>query len=288
MTVVTPRRLAAAVAIPALAFGLTACGAGSESSEDTPTPPSELSPEQVILSSYEGLAGESYRMEMTMTVNGIDFLSGTSLVEGEASQVSQDMYMSALLEASGEDFSEDPEAAEMLESLFTDIHSEMIVIDDVVYVQFIGGMLDTSEAFGEDAWFTTDLSEFGDLEQIYEQFGSFDLASQTERLLTEITDVQESGDGVYTGTLSGESEMLSAVLGAAGDPTAEALIDGAEVSVTVDDQGLLSKVEITFPELEGMTMHLVSEVVEIGGSYGITAPESDNLYPFEELINAAG
>lgn len=287
MTVVTPRRLAAAVAIPALAFGLTACGAGSESSEDT-TPPSELSPEQVILSSYEGLAGESYRMEMTMTVNGIDFLSGTSLVEGEASQVSQDMYMSALLEASGEDFSEDPEAAEMLESLFTDIHSEMIVIDDVVYVQFTGGMLDTSEAFGEDAWFTTDLSEFGDLEQIYEQFGSFDLASQTERLLTEITDVQESGDGVYTGTLSGESEMLSAVLGAAGDPTAEALIDGAEVSVTVDDQGLLSKVEITFPELEGMTMHLVSEVVEIGGSYGITAPESDNLYPFEELINAAG
>jgi len=288
VTVVTPRRLAAAVAIPALAFGLTACGAGSESSEDTPTPPSELSPEQVILSSYEGLAGESYRMEMTMTVNGIDFLSGTSLVEGEASQVSQDMYMSALLEASGEDFSEDPEAAEMLESLFTDIHSEMIVIDDVVYVQFTGGMLDTSEAFGEDAWFTTDLSEFGDLEQIYEQFGSFDLASQTERLLTEITDVQESGDGVYTGTLSGESEMLSAVLGAAGDPPAEALIDGAEVSVTVDDQGLLSKVEITFPELEGMTMHLVSEVVEIGGSYGITAPESDNLYPFEELINAAG
>ena len=286
MTVVTPRRLAAAAVFPALALGVAACGSNGPDPGSNSDDNSQLSPEQVVLSSYEGLEGESYQMEMTMTVNGVDFMSATSQVEGESSRTSQDLYMSAILEAMGEEPPEDPETAEMMEAMFSDVHTEMILVDGTAYMQLSGGALDTTEAFGEDAWFTFDLAEIADLDQVYQQFGGLDLASQTETLLTEMTDVEETGNGVYTGTLNGQSELMESVLGATGDPAAAALVEGAEVVVTLDGDGLLNKLEITFPETEGMTMHLVSEVVEIGDSYDITAPESDNLHSFEELAGA--
>lgn len=287
MTVVTPRRLAAVAAVPALALGLAACSSDStaESNEDGS---SQLSPEQVVLSSYEDLASQSYQMEMTVTVNGVTFLEATNQVEGEASRSSQDLYLSALMEASGEDLSADPEMAEMMESMFTDVHTETILVDGVVYIQLSGGMMDTSEEFGEDAWFTTDLADSAVLDQVYQQVGGFDLASQTETLLNQLTDVQETGDGVYTGTLNADSEIAQAMLGVttASDPTSQQMLDGIEVTITVDDAGLLKQMEMTFPEVEGMTMHMVSEVVEVGGSYDITAPDSDNLYSIEELTGA--
>lgn len=287
MPVITPRRLGSAVAIPALALGIAACSSGSGGSSDEDGP-GQLSPQEVVLASYDGLAGESYRMEMTMTVNDLDFVEATTVVDGEASRVSQDMYMSVLLEAMGQNLSEDPELAGMMESMFTDMHSETILVDGVAYMQLSGGMFGMSEQLGEDAWFTADLAEQGDLGAIYEQIGSFDLASQTETLLGGITDVTETGDGVYTGTLSGDSEVVQSMLGAAGDSAGAAALDAAEVEVvvTVDDAGLLETMEMTFPEIEGMSMHLVNEVVEIGGSYDITAPDSDNLHSFDELFGA--
>jgi hypothetical protein len=285
MLVVTPRGLAGAAAIPALALGLAACDSGStpESNGDDAV---QLSPEQAVLASYDGLAADSYTMEMTVTVNDLDFLDATSLVEGEASRISQDLHLSAILEATGQDLS-DPEIAEMMESALSDMHTETIVVDGVAYLQLSGGALGaSSEEFGEDAWFTVDLAETGDLSEIHEQVGSLDLASQTERLLNDMTNVEETGDGVYTGTLSEDSELVQSLRGATGDPAGQAALDPVEVVVTVGDAGLLETMEMTFPEVDGVTMHIVSEVVEVGGAYGIAAPDSDNLHPFEDLVGS--
>jgi hypothetical protein len=44
--------------------------------------------------------------------------------------------------------------------------------------------------------------------------------------------------------------------------------------------------EMALPEIEGLTMHVIMEVVEVGGDYDIAAPESGNIYLFEEFIAA--
>lgn len=284
MPVVMPRYLAGAVAVPVLALGLAACGSGS-GAEPGEEGFAQLSPEEVVLASYSDLESESYQMESVVTMNDVDFIDMSTVVEGESSQFSQDIYMSAVLEAAGEDLSGEPGMAGM-ESMFSDMHTETVVVEGTVYMQMSGGLFDMTEEYGEDAWFTGDLTEHGDLNEIYEQFGGFDLASQTETLLTELSDVEETGDGVYTGTLSEESEFMQSILGsadAAGDSPGPAVVDAVEVVITVDENELLKTVEMTLPETEGMTMHMVSEVVEIGGEYDITAPESDNLHPFEDF-----
>ncbi|MCH7231814.1 hypothetical protein L0U85_13265 [Glycomyces sp. L485] len=283
----TTRRLVSASAIPALALGLAACGSGSDSGSGSEEGDgaARLSPQQAVLASYEGLDGGSYKMESSMTIDGIDFMDMTNVVDGDSSQSSQDMYMSAIMEAMGEDFSDDPETAEMMEAMFADMHTETILVEDVIYMQLSGGMFDAmAEDFGEDAWFTIDLAEGGELGDIYEQFGSFDLAEQTELMLGELSDVEEVGDGVYTGTLNSDSEAMQSLMGATGGAANGAeMIDGTEITVTLDDDGLLKAMQMTLPEIEGMTMVMDSEVVEIGGDYDIAAPETDNLRSFDEF-----
>jgi hypothetical protein len=45
---------------------------------------------------------------------------------------------------------------------------------------------------------------------------------------------------------------------------------------------------MAMPEVEGMAMEMTSEIVEIGGSYDIKAPESTNLHDFDEFLSAMG
>jgi hypothetical protein len=291
MPLATPRRLAGA-AIPVLALGLAACASDSSEGSNEEAPET-LSPEEVVLASYEGLDGESYQMKSTITINGVDFMDMLQEVEGEATHASQDMHMSAMLEVMGEEMPQDPESAEMLEAMFSDMHTETILVDEVIYMQFSGGMLDSMVGqYGADAWFTASLSDLagaGGLEGVYEQFGGLDLAAQTEALLTELADVEEAGDGVYTGTLSSDSEVMQQVMGAAaagGDPRIQEVMEAAEVSITVDGDGLLESMSISFPDIEGMTMEMVSEIVEIGGDYDIAAPDSDNIHSFEDFAGS--
>ncbi|QSB16834.1 hypothetical protein JQS43_11415 [Natronosporangium hydrolyticum] len=286
MPVVMPRYLAGAVAVPALVLGLAACGSdtGAEPGEEGVA---QLSPEEVLLASYSSLESESYQMESVVTMNGIDFLEMSTVVEGESSQSSQSVFMSAILDAAGEDLSGEPELAGM-EAMFSDMHTTTIVVAGTVYMQMSGSLVDTTEAYGEDAWFTIDLTEQGDLDEIYEMFGGFDLASQTETLLTEITDVEETGDGVYTGTVREDSEFMQSMVGAAAPtgPPEPASDDTVDVVITLDENELLSTVEMIFPEIDGVTMHMSSEIVDVGGEYGIAPPDSDNLHPFEDLADA--
>lgn len=292
MPFATLRHVAGAAAVPAFALALAACSSDSGDGPETDVP-AELSPEQAVLASYEGLEGESYQMRSEMTINGVDFMEMVQEVEGEAVQVSQDMFMSAMLEVMGEELpQDDPEAAEAMQAMFSDMHTETIIVDDTVYLQFSGGMFDAmAEQYGADAWFTADLAELtdtGGLAGVYEQFGGFDLASQTETLLTELTDVEETGDGVYTGTLTGDSEAMQQMMGTAagGDPELQGAMEAAEVSITLDGEGLLERMEISFPDIEGMAMSMISEVVEVGGDYDIAAPDSDNVHSFEDFANA--
>lgn len=291
-TTTTARRLVGAAAIPALAFGLFACGSddsGSEGPEDSGGDASaQLGAHDVVLASYEGLEDGSYTMESAMTVNDLDFMDMTTTVDGESSHSSQDLYMSAVVEAMGEDYSGDPAMAEMMESMFADMHTEVLLVDEVVYMQFAGGMFEAmAEDFGDDAWFTLDLTEDDQLSDIYQQFGSFDLAEQTELMLTDLADVEETEDGVYTGTLSPDSASTQSLLGATGGAAnGVEVVEGIQVTITLDDQGLLHTMEMTLPEMEGMVMHMVSEVTEIGGDHSIAAPESDNLHSFEEFAGA--
>ncbi|WP_114149484.1 hypothetical protein [Glycomyces xiaoerkulensis] len=293
----TTRRLAGAVAVPAFALALAACSPETSSdSEDTADEAQEddaaaqLSPHETVLASYEGLDSESYKMESSMTVDDIDFMDMTSVSDGESARSSQDMYMSAIMEAMGEDMPDDPEANEMMETMFSDMHSESIIVDDVIYMQFSGGMFAMlAEDFGEDAWFTLDLNEQGELSELYQEFGSFDLAEQTELMLEELGDVEETGDGVYTGTLSADSEAMETMMGATGAGANGAEFAGeTELTVTIDDRGLLESMEMTLPEIEGMTMRMVSEIVEIGGDYDISVPDSDNIHPFEDFAMMGG
>lgn len=284
MLTATPRRLIGAAAIPALALGLVACtdsGSGGSGGDGS----AQLGPHDMVLASYEGLGDESYTMQSTVTVNDLELMNMTSAIDGESAQATQDLYMSAVIEAMGDDYSEDPEMAAMMEAMFADTHSEAVLVDDIVYMQFTGGMFAVmAEDFGEDAWFTLDLTEDARMGDIYRQFGSYDLAEQTEAVLTDLSDVEETADGVYTGTLDPESEAMRTMLQATGGAANGVEIpEGIEVTVTVDDDGLLQTLEMTLPENEGMVVHMVSEVTDIGGDYAIAAPQSDNVHSFDEF-----
>jgi hypothetical protein len=289
----TATRLLGAIAVPALALGLSACGADEEPASEGSDAPDEgavaaLSPQDAILASVENLNASSYQMDASMTVDGIEFMDMTGAYEGENSKASADIFMSAMMEASGETMTAEEEA--MMGGMLDDMHTETVVVDQVMYMQFTGGMFDAmAESYGEDAWFTMDLTSDDAMAQAYAQYGGMDLAQQTELILTELADVEETGDGVYTGTLSGDSEAMSALSGSAmGGTDAAAMVDDTKVTVTLDDQGLLKTMTMSMPEIEGMTMEMTSEIVEIGGSYDIKAPESTNLHDFEEFTAALG
>ncbi|MDN3239331.1 hypothetical protein [Glycomyces tritici] len=289
----TATRLLGALAVPALALGLSACGAEEKPASETSEAPEEgavaaLSPQDAILASVENLSASSYQMDASMTIDGTEFMAMTGAYEGENSKASADIFMSAMMEASGETMTAEEEA--MMGGMLDDMHTETVVFDKVMYMQFTGGMFDAmAESYGEDAWFTMDLTSDEAMAQAYAQYGGMDLAQQTELILTELADVEETGDGVYTGTLSGDSEAMSALSGSAmGGADAAAMVDGTQVTVTLDDQGLLKTMTMSMPEIEGMTMEMTSEIVEIGGSYDIKAPESTNLHDFEEFTAALG
>ncbi|WP_205325739.1 hypothetical protein [Glycomyces sp. YM15] len=288
----TATRLIGALAVPALGLGLAACGA-EEPSEEATTAAEEgaaaaLSPADAVLASVENLNASSYKMESTMTIDGVDFMAMTGMYEGENSQASADIFMGAMMEASGETMTAEEEA--MMAGLLGDMHTETVVVDKVMYMQMSGGMFDAlSESFGEDAWFTMDLTSDEQMAQVYAQYGGMDLAQQTELMLSELENVEETGDNTFTGTLSADSEAMSALSGSAmGGADAAAAIDGTEVTVTLDDAGLLKSMSMTMPEMEGMVMEMNSEIVEIGGTYDIKAPESTNLHDFEELAAGLG
>ncbi|SDD65158.1 hypothetical protein [Glycomyces harbinensis] len=291
MTSRTAQRLAGAIAAPALGLALVACGDGGNdtsggSGDADNQAAAQLSPQEAVLASVEGLNDSSYKMESTMTVNGLDYLVSSGTYAGENSQASADILMSALMEASGEQLT--PEEAEMMGSMFGDMHTETVVIDKVLYMQMSGGMFDAmAEDFGENAWFTMDLTEDAALSDIYSQYGGMDLGEQTELILTDLTDVEETADGTFTGTLDADSEAMTALSGASG-AEASALVDGTEVTVTLDGDGLLQTMVMSLPEYQGMTMEMTSEIVEIGGDYTITAPDTDNLHDFEEFGAALG
>ncbi|HEX2144599.1 MAG TPA: hypothetical protein VHG10_08840 [Glycomyces sp.] len=291
MTVRTAHRVLGALAVPALGFGLAACGSDEPADESTGGDESAnaaaLTPQEAVLASVENLDASSYQMEASMTVNGLDFMDMTGSYEGESQQASADIFMSAMVEASGEQLT--PEEQEMMGSLFGDMHTETIVVDKTLYMQLSGGMFDSmAESYGEDAWFTMDLTSDEELAGIYSQYGGMDLREQTELILTELSDVEEASEGVYTGTLSADSEAMSALSGSGLGASGASAIDGTEVTVTLDDDGLLKTMTMAMPEIEGMTMEMTSEIVEIGGSYDIAAPASDNVHDFDELMAGMG
>lgn len=283
-------RLLGALAVPALGLGLVACGSEEPAKETTGGNEEEavaaLSPQEAVLASVSGLDDSSYKMESNMTVNGLDFMLMTGEYDGDASKASADILMSAILEASGEQMTAEEQA--MMEGMFTDMHTETIVVDQVMYMQMTGGMYDAAaESFGEDAWFTMDLTSDEAMAEVYSQYGGMDLGQQTEKILTELENVEETGENTFTGTLSADSESMTALSDASGADAA-AMVEGTEITVTLDDDGLLKTMTMTLPETEGMAMVLTSEIVEIGGSYDIAAPESTNLHPFEDLMAGAG
>jgi hypothetical protein len=293
----TATRLIGAFAVPAIALGLSACGSdekpAASTGGDEEGAAAALSPQDAILASVENLNAESYKMESSMTVDGTEFMAMTGMYGGDNSQAGADIFMSAMLEASGEELT--AEDQELMGDMFGDMHTETIVVDKVMYMQLSGGMYDgMADAYGEDAWFTMDLASDDAMAQAFSEYGGMDLGEQTELVLTELTDVEETGDGVYTGTLNADSEALSALagsgLGMGSDAGSEAtgMIEGTEVTVTLDGDGLLKSMTMTMPEVEGMAMEMTSEIVEIGGSYDIKAPESTNLHDFDEFLSGMG
>jgi hypothetical protein len=298
MTITTLGRLAGPAAIGVLAVGLAGCGnaAGDGGADPVNGRVAALSPYEVVLASYEDLDDGSYTMESTMLMNDILFVEATSVVaDGNRSRASQDLYLSVFLDAAGaqlggEQFGADAETSELYQSMFDDAHTEAILVDDILYLQLSGGMFEMMAGeYGSGTWFTIDLTaEGGDLGGIYEQVGSFDLSEQTERLLGELSDVEAVGDGVYKGTLDADSETMETMLGSLGGGTgdAAAMIDATEVTIILDEDGLLKSLELTMPEIEGMTMTFTSEVTEVGGDYSIEPPDADRLVPFEDLIGA--
>ena len=293
MSMLTAGRAGGIAALGALALALAACSGadeeGGESPQESQDGTAQQSAQSAMLASYEGLDGQSYQMESHMTVNDFDFMDMTMQVEGDASHATQDIYMSAIIDAMGEDFSDDPETAAMMEQMFSDSSTETFVIDDMIYMQFSGGIFDAMAAdFGEDAWFTIDLTASDEIGQVYEQVGSFDLREQTEMMLNELSDVEEIEDGVYTGTLKADADSMETLMGATGGTANGAeIIEDTKVTVTVGEDGLLESMTMTLPPIEGMTMEMTSEIVEIGGTYDITAPESDNLHSLDEFLAGA-
>ncbi|NUQ87198.1 hypothetical protein [Glycomyces sp. MUSA5-2] len=282
----TSLRLTGVVAVAAFGLGLAACGDGSNDtagggSGDTADneAAAALSPQEAVLAAVTGLDDDSYVMESSMTVSGSEFVAMTTTVDGENAKSVGDISMSAMAEAAGEEI--DPSMA----SLFGDMHSESIIVGDTAYMQFSGGMFDgMAEQYGEDAWFTLDMTE-GDMAEVYGQFGGLDLKAQTETMLSSLENVEETGDNTFTGTLSADSEALAPFVEDIPDADATAL-EGTEVTVTLDDNGLLKSMTMALPEMDGIVMEMTSEITEIGGSYDIAAPDTDNLVPFEEFMRS--
>lgn len=282
----TSLRLTGVVAVAAFGLGLAACGDGSNDtagggSGDTADneAAAALSPQEAVLAAVTGLDDDSYVMESSMTVSGSEFVTMTTTVDGENAKSVGDISMSAMAEAAGEEI--DPSMA----SLFGDMHSESIIVGDTAYMQFSGGMFDgMAEQYGEDAWFTLDMTE-GDMAEVYGQFGGLDLKAQTETMLSSLENVEETGDNTFTGTLSSDSEALAPFVEDIPDADATAL-EGTEVTVTLDDNGLLKSMTMALPEMDGIVMEMTSEITEIGGSYDIAAPDTDNLVPFEEFMRS--
>lgn len=288
----TTTRLLGALAVPALALGMSACGADEPTGDaDNADGGNEgavaaLSPQEAVLASVEGLNGSSYKMESVMTVNGLDFMTMTGEYDGENSHASADILMSAMMEASGESMTAEEQA--MMEGMLGDMHTETIVVDQMLYMQMTGGMFDAmASEYGEDAWFTMDLTSDAALSEVYSQYGGMDLGQQTELILSELQNVEETGANTFTGTLDADSAAMSSLAGASGGD-ATALVEGTEITVTLDDDGLLKTMTMTMPEIEGMAMEMTSDIVEIGGSYDIAAPESTNLHDFEEFMAGMG
>ncbi|RRS00684.1 hypothetical protein [Glycomyces terrestris] len=277
----TSLRVTGAVAAAAFGLGLAACGDGTNDTAGGAgdNEVAALTPQEAVAAAFQGLSDDSYKMESTMTLNGTEFVAMTTTVDGENAQASGDVFMSAMAEASGEEL--DPSMA----GLFADMHMETVVIGDTAYLQITGGMFDgMADEYGADAWFTVDITE-GDMGEVYSQLGGMDLASQTETMLASLENVEETGPNTYTGTLAADSEALAAFTeGMAAEDTAA--LESIEVTVVLDDEGLLKSTAMTLPETDGMTMEMTSEVVEIGGSYDIAAPDSDNLVPFEEFMGS--
>lgn len=282
----TSLRLTGVVAVAAFGLGLAACGDGSNDtagggSGDTADneAAAALSPQEAVLAAVTGLDDDSYVMESSMTVSGSEFVTMTTTVDGENAKSVGDISMSAMAEAAGEEI--DPSMA----SLFGDMHSESIIVGDTAYMQFSGGMFGgMAEQYGEDAWFTLDMTE-GDMAEVYGQFGGLDLKAQTETMLSSLENVEETGDNTFTGTLSSDSEALAPFVEDIPDADATAL-EGTEVTVTLDDNGLLKSMTMALPEMDGIVMEMTSEITEIGGSYDIAAPDTDNLVPFEEFMRS--
>lgn len=285
------RRLVSVAALATLALGLTACDGGDGGSSPSGTGDvSGLSPAEAVLASFQNLSSQSYKMESTVSVNDIEFVTSTSLVNGDAMHTSQDMHMSAMLEVAGQGLPQDPALRDMMGQMFQDTHTESILVDGVYYFQLTGGMYSSlTEQYGPDAWFTVDVSEQPDLNELYSEIGSFDLAAQTETLLNSLSDLRETSPGVYTGTLNPNAEPMQALLGSMGTlGTGANAFEGIEMVITLDNSGRLKSMEMTMPEMEGMTMRIVTTVVEVGGDYSIAAPQSTNLHSFDDLVNFTG
>lgn len=285
MLIATTRRLAGATALAALGLSLAACGADSSSGQDD----TELSPDQVVLASYEDLRGQSYTMESIITINGVPFVESTSEVNSDGSRTSQDMRLSALLDLVGDEMAQDPALADMMALMFSDVHTESILVDGVLYMQMSGGVYAAIDAqYGPDAWFTIDIAEQADLEEALDKVGGFDLAAQTETLLNSLTDVRETSPGVYTATLRPDTGPMESIMDSMGTVGATAAVESIEMTITLDDSGLLRSMEMNIPELEGATMQIVSTVADIGGQYDVAPPTSTNLHPFESLVGIMG
>ncbi|MEU5874424.1 hypothetical protein AB0A73_23045 [Glycomyces sp. NPDC047369] len=281
----TSVRVTGIAAVAAFGLGLAACGDGSNDtaggSGDTAdnAAAAALSPQEAVAAAFTGLDDDSYVMESSMTVSGTEFVTMTTTVDGENAKAVGDISMSAMAEASGEEI--DPSMA----SLFGDMHSESIIVGDTAYMQFSGGMFDgMAEQYGDDAWFTLDMTD-GDMAEVYGQFGGLDLKAQTETMLSSLENVEETGDNTFTGTLAADSEALAPFTEGATEADTAAL-EGTEVTVTLDDDGLLKSMTMALPEMDGIVMEMTSEITEIGGSYDIAAPDTDNLVPFEEFMRS--
>jgi hypothetical protein len=287
MSAFTLRRSVVVTAVSTLALGLTACGGGEEDGDEQGAAAADLSPQEAVAASVENLGEASYKMESSMTLNGFDFITFTETFEDGLHQSSSDMLWSIIPEATG--LTE--EEAAFMGDFFTDSHTETITTEDTVYFQFTDENLDAIIAeYGEDAWFTVDLADGSEFSEVYAQSGAVDLSEQTDQIVSALTDVEETAEGVYTGTLDPESEVMQQLMGATAGAGAEAgaTTEGTEATVTLDENGLLKKMEIVLPETDGMAMTLVSEVTETGVDYDITAPASTNLHDYEEYRAGIG
>jgi hypothetical protein len=276
MSVHTLNRAAGAAAVAALALVLAACsddaGSGDQDSGDaaaSEAPAADLTPQEALLASVDGLGDDSYTLESTMTLNGMDYLVFIETQDGDARRTSNDLYWSILPDAMG--LTE--EEASYMGDFFTDSHTEMITVGDTVYVQYSGSDdAAIAEEFGADAWFTKDATDDADIEA-GAGFGN-------AAIIGELTEVKETGDGVYTAVLPADSAAMLELVGAGADEEAVP-VDGA-VTIELDENGVFKRMSMEVPESGGMAYTFVSELTETGVDYDIKAPDSANLHTHEE------